>query len=348
MKEKRLDFEIMRILAIFGVVFNHSQERGFELYMLPECSTVNYVLSLIPAILCKTAVPLFLLVSGGLLLRREEPLGTVLKKRVLRIGLVLVLFSAILYGFWVAWGYAPDPSVRDFLRRLWSEGISAPYWYLYAYLGLMLLLPLLRPMVQNMTDQAFRYLAVVHITVFGLLYSLACLFGLGEVTRSLELSPAEPVLFYFIMGYYFACRFSWERVTGRTLLGLTGLSIAAVAIQFGLTGICLGRQDGFMPDFLLGFTVVPVFTIYAAVRVFCERHSFSPRARKIIELLGSCTFGTYLMEGILRHHLGFVFEALSPRIHVLPACGIWILLVVCCGMGLTWILKKLPGFRQLL
>ena len=55
-----------------------------------------------------------------------------------------------------------------------------------------------------------------------------------------------------------------------------------------------------------------------------------------------------VMEGILRHHLGFVFEALSPRIHVLPACGVWILLVVCCGMGLTWILKKLPGFRQLL
>ena len=80
MKEKRLDFEVLRLIAIFGVVFNHSQERGFELYMVQNVSPVNYCASLLLGILCKISVPLFFMVSGGLLLHREEPLSAVLKK----------------------------------------------------------------------------------------------------------------------------------------------------------------------------------------------------------------------------------------------------------------------------
>ena len=74
------------------------------------------------------AVPLFFLVSGGLLLHREEPIRVLLKKRVLRMLVVLVLFSGILYLFWTSWGYVEQPGVKDFLTRLWSSGVSTPYW----------------------------------------------------------------------------------------------------------------------------------------------------------------------------------------------------------------------------
>ena len=120
MKEKRLDFEVLRLIAIFGVVFNHSQERGFELYMVQNVSPVNYCASLLLGILCKISVPLFFMVSGGLLLHQEEPLSAVLKKRASRILIALILFSGILYLFWIRWGYV-DPSPLDFIKRLWSE-----------------------------------------------------------------------------------------------------------------------------------------------------------------------------------------------------------------------------------
>lgn len=41
MKEKRLDYELMRIAAIFLVVFNHTDIRGFFLYQVPGGSAVN-------------------------------------------------------------------------------------------------------------------------------------------------------------------------------------------------------------------------------------------------------------------------------------------------------------------
>ena len=74
MKEKRLDYELMRILAIFLVVFNHTENRGFFLYQVPGCSGINAILSLLLATVCKIAVPLFLMISGGLLFLRQESL----------------------------------------------------------------------------------------------------------------------------------------------------------------------------------------------------------------------------------------------------------------------------------
>lgn len=212
MKEKRVDYELLRLIAIFGVVFNHSQNRGFELYMAENCSPVNYAGSLFLGILCKIAVPLFFLVSGGLLLNREETIWDTLKKRVLRIFVALVLFSGVLYLFWVSWGYVEAPGILDFVRRLWASGVSIPYWYLYTYLGFMLLLPMLRTMVRGMNDMTFVYLAGLHLLLYGVFSSIALLMQLGPVNPDLVLPMVEPYLFYFIMGYYLAHRFSWEMV----------------------------------------------------------------------------------------------------------------------------------------
>ena len=78
MNHKRLDYEWMRILGIFLVVFNHTQYRGYFLYQLPESGMVNTVGSLFLAALCKAAVPLFFMVSGGLLLERQETISQLL------------------------------------------------------------------------------------------------------------------------------------------------------------------------------------------------------------------------------------------------------------------------------
>lgn len=348
MKDKRIDYEILRLLAIVGVVFNHTQSRGFELYMVENCSTVNYVGSLLLGILCKMAVPLFFLVSGGLLLHRQEPVTTVLKKRVLRILIVLVLFSGLLYLCWIRWGTVEDPGVGDFFRRLWANGISIPYWYLYTYLGLMLLLPFLRPMVQGMGSMAFLYLIGLHILFYGVLSTLGLVCRLGPVNPDLWVPMVEPDLFYFIMGYYLAHRFPWELVKKRQLVLAGVLGIAAVAGMLVLADLDFGRNGMVTMNFLESLLIFPIFFVYALVHQICAWHPVPLRAGKIIAALGSCVFGAYLLEGILRHELGFVYELLEPKLHVLPACMIWVLAVVLAGLAITWVLKKVPGLKKLL
>ena len=347
MKEKRLDFELLRLIAIFGVVFNHSQLRGFELFMLPSCTDLNYVLSLTLGVLCKMAVPLFLLVSGGLLLHREEPISAVLKKRALRIFCALVLFSLILYLFWIRWGNVETPGIGDFLSRLWGEGISRPYWYLYAYLGLMLMLPLLRPMAQNLKDRAFLYLTALHLGLYGILYSLGTVLNWGPVNGDLWLPLIEPTLFYFLMGYYLAHRFPWEKVTRRHLLVMVLASAIAVILTAFLAHIRF-RTTGEPGEYLESLLAIPIFTLYALVHQLFANHTSPGWVKGFLSAFGGCAFGTYLLEGILRHYWEPVYNLLEPKIHVIPACLVWVFLVAVSGLLLTWLLKKLPLLRKIL
>ena len=347
MRQKRLDFEVLRLLAIFGVVFNHSQGRGFELYMAEHVSPVNYYASLLLGILCKTAVPLFFMVSGGLLLHREEPISVILRKRVARILILLVLFSGILYLFWIRWGYV-EQGLGDFLRRLWAEGISVPYWYLYAYLGVLLLLPLLRPMAQHMSDDAFRYMIVLHALLFGVSATVGTLTGWGRFHDSLWSMLLEPELFYFFLGYYFVHRFSWDRMNRKKLGILWLIAILSVAVMLGLADLSVRRSGTSGIGYGNGWMLFPVLAVYASVRMLFAERTVPAALGKILSSLGGCVFGTYLMEGMLRHALEPVYLAMEPRIHVLPACIIWVVMVVVCGLAITWVLKRIPGIKKIL
>lgn len=348
MKEKRLDFEMLRIIAIVLVVFNHTEHRGFSLYLVEGGSFFNDAVSLFLAILCKIAVPLFFLVSGGLLLHKDERLSTVIWKRVVRMVITLVLFSGVLYFFWCRWGYETQPGLKDFITRIWSEGLSEPYWYLYAYTALMLMLPLLRPMVRSLSNTTFVYLFILHVLYHGLADPLGYIFGIGPINGDLYIPLVEQTLFYFIMGYYLAHRFPWELITGKKLIGLLLLGLVAIGAMFGFTWDDVARHGESTHFFMDSFLCFPVFAVYALFRFVTDKHPVSGRPAGFIAGLGGCVFGTYLLEGILRRELLWVYDYLEPKIHVLPACFVWVIAVVLCGFIITWILKKIPGFKQLL
>jgi peptidoglycan/LPS O-acetylase OafA/YrhL len=164
--------------------------------------------------------------------------------------------------------------------------------------------------------------------------------GFGNMHEDFTLFLAEQPMFYFLMGYYLAHRFPWERFKRKHLAWLT----AGACVSVGLTALYWGGT-GQQDTCLLS---IPVFAVYVWIHQLTQRYPPSEKAAQVIATLGGCVFGTYLLEGILRGLLVGVYDALAPSIHVLPACCIWVLLVVLCGLGLTWCLKKLPGLRQLL
>lgn len=348
MKEKRLDYELLRLIAIFLVVFNHTQNRGFELFLQNGCQGINYYFSLVLSVLCVMGVPLFLMVSGGLLLHKNETVNKVLFGRVLRILVALVLFSAILYGFWYRWDMLESYSVRDFLYRLWHQGISIPYWYLYAYGALLLALPLLRPMVLTMRDSTFIYLTFLYVLVFTVMEPLGYLLGFGSVDPDFRIPMVTSVVYYFLMGYYFAHRFHWESLKWKHIGILAIVSCLFVAVSCFLcahSGVHTGQAPNTLRD---GFVILPTVTLYLAVGLLIREHPVPPILGKVIVSLGGCVFGVYLLEGILRVELQGIYYFLAPKLHVLPACFLWVFSVVIAGLLISWVLKRIPLIRKIL
>ena len=94
--KRKVYFDLLRCIAIFMVLFNHSSKAGYMLFAEYPAGSVQHFLYLTNSILIKCGVPLFFMISGALLLNREEPLVIVLK-RFIKYLCVLIVASAVTY-----------------------------------------------------------------------------------------------------------------------------------------------------------------------------------------------------------------------------------------------------------
>ena len=160
-----LHMDVLRIIACLMVVFNHTNERGFMRLSSDELGSASFFLDTFMSTVCKAGVPLFFMMSGALLLGREESLS-----RIIRILVDLIVFS-LLY-FWIDTKLVGQEfSLSSTLKMM----ISSNYWhlwYLYAYIVFVISLPVLRKLVKGMDESGAKYLfvlAFVYMAVYPIL-----------------------------------------------------------------------------------------------------------------------------------------------------------------------------------
>ena len=88
MKKRLVWADILRIFAIYLVVFVHSTS-------LQATSFLSVLQLIILFAIAKTCVPLFFMLSGALLLPKVEPTSYFLKKRFLRIFVPYIFWTII-------------------------------------------------------------------------------------------------------------------------------------------------------------------------------------------------------------------------------------------------------------
>ena len=66
--KRRVYLDVLRIAACLCVVYNHTNEYGFFMFATREPGSMQYFLEMYASMLCKLAVPVFLALSGALML----------------------------------------------------------------------------------------------------------------------------------------------------------------------------------------------------------------------------------------------------------------------------------------
>lgn len=156
--ERNISFDLIRILAIFLVMYNHRETYIFY-HHVPHMG-LRYILSMCGAAFCKCGPPLFFMVSGALILHKKESFRRIFQHRILRILIVMVILSILIVTL--------IPDSDSFLKTFFS-GLN---WYLYAYIGYLLMLPFLRILVNHMTRKDMRLffiLTAIAYSVSGIL-----------------------------------------------------------------------------------------------------------------------------------------------------------------------------------
>ena len=280
----------LRIFAIILVIYNHTRAKGFELFLVTD-DKVSYTLSFMMYPICKIAVPIFLMISGVTLLSKKEMLKDLYKKRVLKYLILILIFGTLQFLRYIRVGKVPL-SLTAWFTSIYSVPILETYWFLYLYLGFLLILPLLRKVTSVIEKQEYLYLFIL-CNIFQLLYCVGYFTGYYINGNIFSFSIN---IFYPLMG--FGINKYCENIKVRFIILLTVLSEIFIVV-IGLLYIKKfpDSQENVVSVFQLFIPLLSI-EIFMIFKVGCNK-----KKSKLVRIIGQAVFGIYLIEDMVRNQV---------------------------------------------
>ena len=347
-KKRLLGLDALRIFAILLVIFNHTNERGFYRFLTDDPGTFLYWFNLFFSVACKVAVPLFFMISGALLLKKDESFGKTYKRGI-RILVDLILFSLLFY--WVEAIETGSPLTAFGLLKGIVQSNVPHLWYLYTYIAFLLVVPVLRGFVRGLTEKEGLLLFCLAFVV-GLLLPVAEFFA-GSVNHlAVPAWVTAMILYYPVMGYLLTNKLDLSKVTGGHMAILWAVNLLFFAVTMVAEWKFLGKHPGSTDELFLTCTrVLNAPVVYLTFLKLFDGKSFGA-ADKVITEVGMCTFGIYLIHPLFLSYLPVFQRVWGVFEHggfIRNEFGI-VLSVLCVylmTLAIVWVLRRIPVVKKL-
>ena len=361
---KKTYLEMLRIIAILMVIYNHTP--GFATPP-PYGGTALVFLHNLTMELCKMAVPVFFMISGALLLNRDAPLRVIFRKRILRFLIVIVGYGLLQYAYAIyensgemqwSWRLVMQTIYSGWPINLQSASYPSAVWFLYAYLAMMLFLPILRMLAKAMETKHYIYLFSLQILLMGALpLTTSILYSEGACGFSRTCSYFPFVLggiyaTYMLLGHF--CENVLDKTPHRNILVKNLLWATPLSLFLGAAGMYLFpnirtigipnemQQSGFTASFL----ILPCAFFYLLTKKLIGYFPQESVIGRILCYLGGGVFTVMLTENLFRANLMSLYETLVPHLGVHFASCVLALATFCPAVLLGCLLKKLPVVRK--
>ena len=336
MKEKNYNLELIRMLSFILVIAIHVSNYFCRAY--GEITQGEYLYSLAIDTAARLSVPCFFMISGALLLGRDEPLHKHIG-RLLRFLTVLVVWSAVYY-LWNTFYMGTSYDLKEIL----FVPAEAHLWYLYAMIPIYLALPFLQVMCRNMNLNLEKAFLIVTTVAVLLNYGL-WLFG-AELYYDLPLVGDRIYAYYVFVGYYVYKYRRHIRFSQRSALLVCLFSLAAAfGTTWGVTGMYGDHYEG-------ALTYACPFVALASAMFFlfmlrlgnCNIRP-GESARKITDLFCGCSFGIYLIHSLFLDNYKKYMEPYDVSAWIaVPGLIAAIALV---SFGCVWVMRRTKIGRKI-
>lgn len=345
-KERKLHYDLLRILAAFSVVMLHSAAQFW--YDLDVRSSEWVVANSYDA-LFRFGVPIFVMLSGAIFLDEKYELNIkrLYKHNIFRMILLYVIWSCA-YGLYDSKGFDFETvGIKVILREMLMGRYHL--WFLPMLVGIYMLLPILKSWVKHAEKKNVQYFLVLF---FGLqicretIRALTVTEELHHILNLAEIEMACGYIGYFVWGYYLVHIGISQKlrkiiywlcipavllnvILGNVLAWRAGTPVAAIYDSFGL------------------FTFILVTAIFDFMNRKGYDISFRGKRSNIVKEIATDTLGIYVL------HVGVMEFLQAQGIHsmVLPnIVGIPIYAILCfvICLLLTAILRRIPGIGRFL
>ncbi|MEU3018401.1 acyltransferase family protein [Nocardiopsis sp. NPDC007018] len=248
-------------------------------------------------------VPVFIMISGALLLRpKEEDVRGFYRKRWARIGVPLLVWT-LAYLLWQFW--RDGIGFPDSLAQAASGSPSIHLYFLYVIAGLYVFTPFLRTVVAHTSRTGLWWFAGAALSL-GMLDQVSALVdGVGGVTAATRFLP---FLGYYLLGWLLVDRGPRPRDAFHGsvafVLGTTGTVLGAGGIATAAGEWGTGAE--YVYDFLSPTMIVASVGAFLLLRAWGTRLAglgARSRVNRTIAVLSGLSFGVYLVHVMVLYTL---------------------------------------------
>lgn len=312
--------DMLKFLAIFGVILIHASYIGDNSKIL-TITIVNFQQ------IVRFAVPVFLMVSGALLLNKEIDLSVFLKKRLVRILYPWIFFTFLIYLLGLSYGI---------------ENLLCAYWYAPLCIGLYLTIPIINKFIQNASSKELEYYFIL-IILSSILYQSFRMINLKyPIDILFFLSPIS----YLYLGYYFFKKEFKLKPSHIILISLCVFIISTFLKMIIGNSFTEFRTLHTYID--IGFLqIIQACSVFIIIKhIYCNRNTgILLKIRNLLERdhinrfitsVGRSSYGMYLIQNPL------LINVLVPTIRLWPLTGtqtcLIIILVSISVFLISWIM----------
>lgn len=318
--------DLLRIIACFLVVLAHACDPFVGKF---DDNPAEFLSGALFGSLVRACVPLFVMISGVLLLPIKADMGTFYSKRAKRILIPLAFWSMVLpvlYYLYINFGiegtlnpgivmenYTLEATFTKMYTFLFNFNYdTTPLWYLYMLIGLYLILPIISAWLTQASQKdikRFLYIWIIS-TIVPYIQMAASSLGYTGNYGSMGLFGecywnGFGIFYYFsgflgfaVLAYYlkrFPLNWSWKRTLSITIpLFLVGYAITSLG--FILTQKYFpGSYENL--EIVWYFYGINVLMMTVAVFITVQKINISPSP--LLSKVAGLTFGVYLCHFIV-------------------------------------------------
>jgi surface polysaccharide O-acyltransferase-like enzyme len=287
--------------------------------------------------LTRFAVPVFVMITGALLLPREYEIGDFLKRRLTRIVWPFLFWSLVYVGY--SW-YNEDITFTDdawknatvVLHQL-KYGAFYHLWYVYMLIGLYLVIPILSRFVRNATEREIQYFLIAWFIILAFTQPY-----LSRFWPQIDVRYFTGYIGYPVLGYYLASKELPQGIKPPLvifyLMCLAGITLGTYFITVNTHSLSTVMYEPLGP-----FVILYSAGIFLLARVIVFKLPQS--LVNIRDLIGSFSLGIYLCHALfltLGDTIGLNYKLCAPILSI----PITALACFVASFILIFILSKIP------
>ena len=326
----------LRVLATCAVILLHVSV--CVAYQFGQIEAYKWWIANLFDGICHSAVPLFVMITGALLIPQDIGIKSFMQKRLKRILMPFLFWSAI----YVIYNFFKDTtgihySFFDILKISYLKLTNGAYyhlWFVYMIIGMYLIIPILKKWVKNCSEKEMIYFLTIWAITLVFMNPI-----IHKYMPKVEIQFFAGFVGYLVLGYYLSTK-PVEKMKNIRKIAVLIIIIGTLITVLGTWWI--SARQGRINELFYDYLTPNIFLIATGIFIFVKTSCFnSQKSSRLLNFIDSYSFGIYLGHILV---LEFLIPYVESFLFGIPIIGIPVVAFFCLfiTMGIVFCIRKIP------